>query len=110
MEQQKATWVFEPAHCKIGFSIRHFGISETEGFFRKFDGLIITGEKPELSDAGVEVTVDVTSIDTQDKDRDGHLLSADFFNAEKYPTIHFKSTGTEFLERDRYRMLGNLTM
>ncbi|HEY6899249.1 MAG TPA: YceI family protein, partial [Puia sp.] len=97
-------------HCKVGFSVRHFGITETEGIFRKFEGLINYGEKKDFSDAGIVFTVDVASIDTQDKDRDTHLLSADFFNAEKFPVIHFKSTGTEVLGANRYRMHGNLTL
>lgn len=110
MEQQKVNWVFEPSHCKIGFSVRHFGISQTEGFFRKFEGHISSGNKIDLSDAGVDLTIDATSIETQDQNRDGHLLSADFFNTEKFPTIHFKSTGTEVLEPNLYRMSGDLTM
>ncbi|HVU54528.1 MAG TPA: YceI family protein [Puia sp.] len=110
MEQQKVSWVFEPSHCKLGFSVRHFGISETEGLFGKFTGSISRGEKINFSDAGVDLTVDVASIDTRDKTRDAHLLSADFLNVEKFPAIHFKSTGTEVIGKDHYRMLGNLTM
>jgi polyisoprenoid-binding protein YceI len=107
--QQIAKWVFEPSHCKIGFSVRHFGISETEGFFHKYDGTIIT-EKEDFSDVQVDFTVDANSVDTQEAARDGHLRSADFFNTEQYPIIHFKSTSLEVVAPSQYKMHGELTM
>lgn len=109
MVQEKVRWDFEPTHCKIGFSVRHFGISETEGFFRKFSGTI-DYEKQDFSDAKVELNIDVASIDTQEKDRDAHLLSPDFFNAAQYPGIHFKSTKMEVTDPNHYKMFGDLTM
>jgi polyisoprenoid-binding protein YceI len=109
MIQEAVKWAFEPAHCKIGFSTRHFGISETEGFFKKFDGTIST-EKEDFSDAEVELSIDVNSIDTQDEGRDGHSKSADFFNAEQFPNIHFKSTRMEVVNANEYKMYGDLTM
>lgn len=109
MVNQMVKWVFEPTHCKIGFSIRHFGISEVEGFFRKFEGTVGT-DRHDFSDAAVELTIDAASIDTQEPNRDGHLSSADFFEVEKFPTIHFKSTRFEVVETNQYRMWGELTM
>ena len=109
MIQKAVKWALDPSHCKIGFSTTHFGISETEGFFRKFDGAIST-EKEDFSDADVELSIDVNSIDTQDETRDGHLKSADFFNAGQFSNIHFKSTGMEVVKTNQYKMHGDLTM
>jgi polyisoprenoid-binding protein YceI len=109
MAQSNQQWAFEPTHCKIGFSVRHFGISETEGFFHKYSGTI-TNEQEDFSDAQVEFSVEVASIDTQEPTRDGHLRSADFFDAEKFPTLHFKSTGMTVQAPGEYQMTGDLTM
>jgi polyisoprenoid-binding protein YceI len=109
MVQQLEKWTFEPSHCKIGFSVKHFGISETEGFFKKFEGRI-TSEKEDFSDARVDLVIDVNSIDTQDATRDGHLKSADFFNAEHFPTIRFQSSAMEVIAENQYKMSGDLTM
>ncbi|MGL5889727.1 MAG: YceI family protein, partial [Bacteroidia bacterium] len=80
-----------------------------EGFFRRFEGKIISA-KSDFSDAEIEFSVDVKSIDTQDEQRDGHLLSADFFNAENYPAIHFKSTKFTADSSEQYVLEGMLTM
>jgi len=109
MIQEAVKWTFEPSHCKIGFSTTHFGISETEGFFRKFDGTI-RAETEDFSDAQAELLIDVNSIDTQDEDRDKHLKSADFFNAEQFSNIYFKSTKMEVVKANQYKMYGDLSM
>lgn len=102
------TWAFEPSHCKIGFSIRHFGITDTEGFFRTYQGTV-TSEKEDFSDASVELLIDLNSIDTQDAQRDAHLKSADFFNTSQFPAMHFKSTSMEKHSNGFYQMTGGLT-
>jgi len=109
MIQEAVKWTFEPSHCKIGFSTTHFGISETEGFFRKFDGTI-RAETEDFSDAQAELLIDVKSIDTQDEDSDKHLKSADFFNAEQFSNIYFKSTKMEVVKANQYKMYGDLSM
>ena len=109
MTQTLNHWVFEPTHCKIGFSVTHFGITETEGHFNKFGGTI-EAEADDFSDAKVVMKVDVGSIDTLDKQRDGHLLSADFFQAEQHPEMTFVSTGMRVIEPRKYKMAGNLTL
>jgi len=109
MVQEGVKWIFEPSHCKIGFSVRHFGISETEGYFKKFEGTIET-EKEDFSDAQVALEIDASSIDTQDAQRDAHLRSADFLNAEKFPAIRFMSTRTERVSPTQYKMFGDLTL
>lgn len=107
--QKTAKWVYDFSHSKIGFSVRHFGITETDGCFKKFEGTVLSKEEG-FSDLQVEITVDMNSIDTNDSQRDAHLKSADFFETSKFPVMHFKSTGLEFVSKDHYRMLGDLTI
>lgn len=109
MTQELTKWVFDPTHCKIGFAVTHFGITETEGHFHKFDGTV-TAEADDFSDAQVTIRVDVSSIDTLDKQRDGHLLSVDFFHAETHPTMTFASTGMRPVSQNNYKMDGTLTL
>lgn len=102
-------WVIDFSHSKIGFSVRHFGITETDGQFKKFDGNIET-EREDFSDLHVALSIDTSSIDTNDGQRDTHLKSADFFDIEKFPEIKFRSTGLELVSKDNYKMLGDLTI
>ena len=102
-------WAFDESHAKIGFSISHFGISETEGKFTKFRGEVITGE-PDFSDAQIILSIDASSINTEDTQRDNHLKSPDFFDAENYPEIQFKSKSIESAGKNIFRLTGDLTM
>jgi polyisoprenoid-binding protein YceI len=108
--QEQAKWVLDQSHTKIGFSVRHFGISETDGFFRNYSG-IVKSEKEDFSDLEVSVTVQVDSINTNDTQRDIHLKADDFFNAEKFPEMKFESTKLEATSTvNEYKMHGNLTI
>lgn len=108
--QDQTKWVFDPSHTKIGFSVRHFGITETDGFFRKFTGNVQT-EKEDFSDLKVDMTVQTNSIDTNDVQRDTHLKADDFFNAEKFPEMKFESTKLEpTATANEYKLHGNLTI
>ncbi len=108
--QEQAKWVLDQSHTRVGFSVRHFGISETEGFFRKYQGIIKT-EKDDFSDLQVNITVQIDSIDTSDVQRDAHLKADDFFNAEKFPEMKFESTKLETTSTvNEYKMHGNLTI
>jgi len=108
--QESAKWVIDPSHTKVGFSVRHFGISETDGFFRSYAATLTSG-KEDFSDLAVNVTVQVDSIDTNDAQRDAHLKADDFFNAEKFPEMKFESTRLETTQVDNeYKMHGNLTI
>ena len=109
MVQEKENWTIDFSHSKIGFSVRHFGITETEGQFKKAQATIVTS-KEDFSDAKVTVTIDTNSIDTNDAQRDGHLKSADFFDTEKYPTIQFEGESLQKTEENNYKLLGNLTI
>jgi polyisoprenoid-binding protein YceI len=107
-EQQK--WVIDQSHTKIGFSVRHFGITETEGFFRNYTATI-KAEKEDFSDLSVSASVQIGSVDTNDPQRDAHLKADDFFNAEKFPDMKFQSTKLEKTSMDaQYKMHGNLTI
>ncbi|RZL33557.1 MAG: polyisoprenoid-binding protein [Pedobacter sp.] len=84
-------WTIDPMHSFVNFQVKHSGISFVDGSFKKFDGTI-TAAKADLTDAKINFTVDVASINTSVDMRDNHLKSDDFFNAEKYPTMTFVST------------------
>jgi polyisoprenoid-binding protein YceI len=106
---QKTEWAYDASHAKVGFSISHFGISETEGKFTKFSGAVLA-DKPDFSDATINFNIDVNSINTEDQKRDEHLRSADFFDAAKYPSISFKGRRFKMIARNRYKLTGDLTM
>ena len=103
------TWTLDRSHSSISFAIEHLMVSEVEGKFRKFEGTM-TGEKADYSDAAVDFKAEVNSIDTDDDKRDGHLKSDDFFNAEKYPNISFKSKTFKKLSGNKYLLTGDLTI
>lgn len=107
--QQTTKWVFDFSHSRIGFSVRHFGITDSEGVFKKFDGDIFSKEK-DFSDLVVSLTIDVNSLDTNDAQRDTHLKSEDFFDIEKFPLIAFKSSSVKVVQEGQYKIFGDLTM
>ena len=85
------TWVIDPVHSEVGFSVRHLMLSKVRGRFAKFEGRIVTPDNP--LDASVEASIDLSSIDTNNPDRDAHLRSSDFFDVEQHPTMTYRSTG-----------------
>jgi polyisoprenoid-binding protein YceI len=107
--EQNAKWAYDFSHSKIGFSVRHFGITETDGQFRKFEGTVLS-EKENFSDLQVNIIVDMSSIDTNDSQRDTHLKSGDFFETDKFPTMDFKSTKLENVSAANYKLHGELTI
>jgi polyisoprenoid-binding protein YceI len=80
----------DPSHSHVGFSVRHLMVSKTKGRFADVLATIVIAEDPLRS--SVEVEIPVASVDTRDETRDGHLRSADFFDAENHPTVRFRST------------------
>lgn len=105
----QTTWVHDPYHSKLGFTVTHLGIADVPGYFDEFD-VTITASKPDFSDAVVELTADVKSINTGVVPRDNHLRSADFFDVEKYPELTFKSTSIKKVGKDTYELTGDLTI
>ncbi|MEL7001663.1 MAG: YceI family protein [Bacteroidota bacterium] len=105
----QSTWEIEPSHAKIGFAIAHFGISETEGKFHQYKGTVVTS-KEDFSDAQIELAIAVSSIDTENEQRDTHLKGEDFFEVEKYPEITFKSKELKALGNNKYKLIGEFNM
>jgi len=102
-------WTNDDPHSQLGFTVTHLGIADVSGTFNDFD-VTVQSAKPDFSDARFEMTASVASIDTRVEARDKHLKSADFFDAEKYPSLHFKSTGLKPAGKNSYLLTGNLTL
>ena len=105
LNAQTTKWTVDAVHSNIKFTVTHMVVSEVEGSFKKFDGTVENG-KPDFSDAVVNFTVDVNSVNTDNEMRDGHLKSDDFFNAAKYPAMTFKSSSVKVLGGNKYQMTG----
>ena len=106
---QKSGWTLDKAHSSINFSVRHMVISEVTGNFKDFD-VSFTSSKGDYSDATVDASIKVASINTDNERRDGHMKTDDFFNAEKFPQIKFKSTSFEKVGENKYNITGDLTI
>src|ERR1022692_2912802 len=85
------TWSLDKAHAKLGFNITHLLVSEIHGSFKAFESSI-TSKGEGFENATIEVNADITSINTDNTDRDNHLRNPDFFNAQQFPTLTFKSS------------------
>lgn len=101
------TWTIDAAHSEVGFQIRHLMISKVKGKFERFDATFVTAENP--LDSTVTASAEVASINTNEPNRDGHLRTGDFFEAETYPTIDFVSTGVRVEDGD-FKVDGDLTI
>lgn len=107
--QAQTKWVVDPVHSSVNFNIEHLVISEVEGKFKTYNGTILAN-KPDLTDAVIEFSIDVNSIDTDNEMRDKHLIAPDFFDAAKFPKMTFKSTSFKKISGNKYALNGNLTM
>jgi polyisoprenoid-binding protein YceI len=102
------TWTVDPAHSNVAFSVKHMGIANVRGKFTEFEGTLEVGG--DLASSGAHGTVKVSSIDTNEEQRDAHLRSADFFEVDQYPEITFESTRVEPIDEESSHVYGNLTM
>ena len=102
------TWVVDPAHSTVGFSVKHLGIATVRGQFGEFEGTLEIGD--DLPSARAYGTAQVNSIDTNEPARDEHLRSADFFGAESNPELRFESVAIRPLDEDTFEIEGDLTM
>lgn len=102
-------WVVDAAHSSIDFSVKHMMVAKTKGTFHKFDASI-EADPTDLTTADIQFTIDASSIDTRNSDRDNHLRSADFFDVEKNPSITFKSTKIVKTDNDEYDVTGDVTI
>lgn len=105
----KKTWKIDTAHTNINFAVAHMMISEVTGTFKEFEGTV-TAAKEDFSDAVIDVTIKSASINTHNPDRDAHLRSADFFDAENHPVITFKSTDVKARGANTLEITGDLTI
>jgi len=102
------TWSLDPTHSELQFKVKHLMITTVTGSFNSLSGSVVS-ESENFENAKVEFEAATTSIDTSNADRDNHLKSADFFDAEKYPKITFKSTSLTKDGND-YTLTGDLTI
>lgn len=109
VKAQTTSWNLDKTHSSVSFSVEHMTVSETYGQFNDFS-TTLKSDKPDFSDVKGDLTIQVSSIDTKDAKRDGHLKSPDFFDAEKYPTIKFEIVQFKKIKDKEYKVVGNLTM
>jgi polyisoprenoid-binding protein YceI len=103
------TWTVDPIHSSVGFKIKHMMIATVRGQFSEFEGTIVAAEDDPANSHAMG-TVKVASIDTGNADRDAHLRSPDFFDAEQYPDITFESTRIRHIDGGTFSLAGNLTI
>jgi polyisoprenoid-binding protein YceI len=107
--QAQTTWNIDPSHSSIRFAVDHMVISEVEGIFSKYEGSVIA-TKDDFSNAKINFTVDVNSVNTDNAKRDEHLRSSDFFETEKYPKMTFVSSSITKTGTGKYNLKGKLTL
>jgi polyisoprenoid-binding protein YceI len=103
------TWRVDSSHSLAEFAVRHLMISTVKGRFTEVNGTL-TGDDTDPENASIEITIPVEGVDTREPRRDAHLRSADFFDAERYPAIHFRSTRIARTGRDQFAVSGDLTI
>lgn len=104
-----STWTIDPAHSIAEFAVKHMMVSTVKGRFRSLEGTLHIDEA-NPSNSWVSASIDVASIDTAEPQRDAHLRSDDFFNAEKYPQMTFRSKRVEQVDEENWRVIGDLTI
>src|SRR6201992_755791 len=102
-------WVIDPMHSEVQFKVKHLVISTVTGFFKSFEGSLET-ENEDFDGAKISFSLDIDSIDTNQSQRDGHLKSAEFFDAEQFPKITFTSTSFKKTGDDEFELNGDLTI
>jgi polyisoprenoid-binding protein YceI len=105
----KVSWTIDAAHSNLDFSIRHMMIAKVKGTFHTFEAAV-EADPTDLTTANISVSVDLSSIDTRNKDRDAHLRSADFFDVENEPKMTFQSTKITKAGDGEYNVTGDLTL
>jgi polyisoprenoid-binding protein YceI len=106
---ETSTWIVDPAHAEVGFAVKHLMISTVRGRFGVVEGNVVLDEA-DPSKSTVDVTIDVTSIDTRQEMRDNHLRSPDFFDVENHPKMHFVSRKVVGDITDDFKVIGDLTI
>lgn len=106
-QSTKTKWILDRAHSELAFRVRHMMITNVKGEFKRFDATVVSPGS-DFSKAMIDVTIDASSISTNDDQRDGHLKSADFFEIDKYQTITFRGTSFRKIDDDEYKLRGFL--
>ncbi len=102
-------WIIDPTHSEIGFKVKHMMFTNVSGKFEQFEASATT-QGTHFADAQFDFSADTTSISTGNADRDNHLRSADFFDAESFPKLTFKSTSMKAIANGEYELIGDLTL
>ena len=105
----KTVWAIDPAHSEVQFKVKHMMVSTVTGFFNEFEGTLESTDD-EFTDAVIGFTANVDSISTNNKQRDEHLKSDDFFNASQFPKLSFKSKSFSKIDGNKYSLKGELTI
>ena len=103
------TWNLDPSHSEIQFKVRHMMITNVGGQFEKFDAQVET-DGDDFTTARIRFTADIDSINTNNEQRDTHLKSADFFDAENHPQLVFEGSKLEKIDEENYKLHGTLTI
>jgi polyisoprenoid-binding protein YceI len=106
---QGGKWAVDKSHSNVKFTVTHMTVSEVDGSFKVFEGGMEHG-KADFSDAKVNFTIDVNSINTDNTNRDEHLKGDDFFSAAQYPQIKFVGTAMKAMGGNKYQLTGNMTV
>ncbi|MFB6341189.1 YceI family protein [Saccharicrinis sp. FJH62] len=107
METKKTIWTLDPSHSEITFKVKHMMISNVRGEFKSFSALI---EGEDFEKAKISASIEAASVFTNSEDRDNHLKSADFFDAENYAALTFEGISLKKLDDDEYKLTGLLTI
>ena len=105
-----ANWVIDSTHSEVQFKVKHLMISTVTGNFGTYEGSVETSNEEDFAGAKVSFSADIDSISTGQEQRDGHLKSGDFFDAENFPKLTFASTSMEKVDDENYSVTGDLTI
>lgn len=109
LSAQSTKWIQDASHSTVGFTVKHMLVSSVRGNFKDYK-ITVLSDKEDFSDAKIEVVINTSSVNTENGDRDNHLRSDDFFNAEKYPTMVFKGKSMKKVGKNKYKLTGDLTI
>jgi polyisoprenoid-binding protein YceI len=102
-------WAIDPTHSEIGFKVKHMMFTNVSGKFGTYDATIVTDDD-NFENASMEFSADINSIDTNNADRDNHLKSADFFDADNHPKLTFKASSFTKIDGHNYELTGDLSI
>lgn len=104
------TWKVDPTHSEVAFKVKHLVITTVTGYFRSFDGTVVTESEDDFTTGNINFTIDTASINTNQEQRDEHLKAADFFDVANHPQMTFSSTSIEAKGDDEFVLKGDLTI